>query len=261
MESEVDLVSSRLTGFPISLGLSFAATAPTPSSPPMFSFTSAQRFRLRHLVALFCLVAISLPAAFLFAQESASPTPTPASPPKVHLSTQHAAMCVVKVGDAMPGLQLADARANDATKLTLDQLQGEQATVVVFWQGAGYMAKTLLRDLGPDVMEPLADHGVSVVAVAVDTPAKEALALADKLNYAGPVLLDSDGQAFAQVGSTRLPRVYVLDAEGKIVWFDIEYSSATRRELRQTLQSLVTKKTKAGSDSEAGESEAKPSAE
>jgi hypothetical protein len=52
-------------------------------------------------------------------------------------------------------------------------------------------------------------------------------------------LLDPEGKAFAQVGSEKLPRVFVLDGAGKIVWFDLEYSHSTRRELKQAVQKLV----------------------
>jgi hypothetical protein len=72
-------------------------------------------------------------------------------------------------------------------------------------------------------------------------PAEDALAVAEESEYTGPVELDPEGEYFAQLGAGRLPRIYVLDATGKIVWMDIEYSQATRRELRQTLQALTAK--------------------
>ena len=51
--------------------------------------------------------------------------------------------------------------------------------------------------------------------------------------------LDADGNAFAQVGSQKLPRTYLLDPTGKILWFDIEYSLGTRRELNQALRAVA----------------------
>ena len=42
-------------------------------------------------------------------------------------------------------------------------------------------------------------------------------------------------------GMVRMPRVYVLDADGKIVWFDIEYSQSTQRELKQAIEALTGK--------------------
>ena len=66
-------------------------------------------------------------------------------------------------------------------------------------------------------------------------------------------LLDADGKAFAQVGSERLPRVFVVDPAGKILWFDIEYSQTTRRELHQALHAAT------GAPPEEPADDAKPS--
>jgi hypothetical protein len=33
--------------------------------------------------------------------------------------------------------------------------------------------------------------------------------------------------------------VYLLDPQGKVLWFDIDYSLATRRELNQALRAVV----------------------
>ncbi|MEM9659649.1 MAG: hypothetical protein AAF961_14915, partial [Planctomycetota bacterium] len=54
-----------------------------------------------------------------------------------------------------------------------------------------------------------------------------------------PELVDAEGVAFAKLGAKLLPRIYVLDAQGSVVWFDIEYSEATRRELRQAIAALT----------------------
>ena len=54
-----------------------------------------------------------------------------------------------------------------------------------------------------------------------------------------PTLLDADGKAFAQIGSEKMPRTFLLDPQGKILWFDIEYSLSTRRELHQALRSVT----------------------
>lgn len=44
---------------------------------------------------------------------------------------------------------------------------------------------------------------------------------------------------FEQVGAKKFPWTLVLDANGKIIYFDLEYSSATRRELKQALLATV----------------------
>jgi hypothetical protein len=59
--------------------------------------------------------------------------------------------------------------------------------------------------------------------------------LAVKHGVTIPSLLDSDGAAFGQVATSLLPRTYLLDAAGRIVWFDLEYSRSQRLELHNAV--------------------------
>src|SRR3954466_10651830 len=101
------------------------------------------------------------------------------------------------------------------------------------------MAQQQLADIKTDIVEPFHNGGVAVVGVAVDEPDKDAEATIRKSGANIPNLNDADGKAFAQIGTGRFPRTYVLDPSGKIVWFDIEYSLATRRELHQALEAIT----------------------
>lgn len=152
--------------------------------------------------------------------------------PPVALSAGHQKMCRVGVGDAMPELSLANAKG-DATKLA--SLYGKQATVVALVGEEGWMAKQLLADLSGDVAQLYGTRGVATVLVNVGDNEQEEL----RLGFATTTLADPSGKQFAKLGSGRVPRVYVLDAKGQIVWFDIEYSRSTRRELKQTLAAVV----------------------
>lgn len=160
----------------------------------------------------------------------------PASIPPVVLSKGHQALCRVKVGDTMPAIELA--QVGDGRK-KLANLFGQTATVVVFWQGNRRMALEELADLGPDVVAPFGPEGVAVVGIAVNESAASAQAALQKSGAKFPNLLDADGTVFGQVGSKKLPRTYLVDSQGKILWFDIEYSQATRRELHQALRAVT----------------------
>ena len=48
-------------------------------------------------------------------------------------------------------------------------------------------------------------------------------------------LVDSNSKLFGQVAKSHVPRTYVLDKDGKILWFDLEYSQSTRRSLTNAL--------------------------
>lgn len=157
-----------------------------------------------------------------------------ANVPPVLLASEHAGLCKVNVGDAFPAIALPKVGGGDAK---VADLAGKKATVVLFWAPDRWMAEGALADLA---IEAAAFGGkgagfVGIVEGPADGKADELIKSAGGLTQ----LTDADGAALGQVGASALPRIYVLDSAGKIAWFDIEYSEATRRELRQTLAELT----------------------
>ena len=184
-----------------------------------------------------CLAAIVIAlVARGAAAQDATPAAAAATIPPVHLSEGHAELCRVKVGDTMPAITLPRL-GGEAARLV--DFYGSRATVVVFWKSDRRMSRTQLADLGPDVVEPFGQQGVSVVTIAVQESADRAQEVLEQTGAAAPTLIDADGAAFAQVGSARLPRTYVLDPQGRVLWFDIEYSLSTRRELQRSLRAIT----------------------
>jgi peroxiredoxin len=175
------------------------------------------------------------------AQTPAQPAPPPAAPtmPPVVLSAAYREMCVVLTGDPMPEGELADATGQT---VKLDALRGERLTVVFFFENGDTpdkiaLAATALEDLAVEVVEPFAAKGAKVVAINVGAGADAVGEAAAKAPF--PVLSDPEGKYFAKVGSVQLPRVYVLDAAGKIMWFDLEFSRTTRRDLHRAILAML----------------------
>ena len=79
-------------------------------------------------------------------------------------------------------------------------------------------------------------EGLRVVAVNEGDTAESVKSLVEKAAATFPCLLDPDGALFDQVATEKLPRVYLLDAEGTILWFDLEFSRTTRDKLLQAIQ-------------------------
>ncbi len=157
--------------------------------------------------------------------------------PTVVLSEAHAEMCKVKVGDSLPDMTLPDLRGDEHR---LADLYGERLTVVLFWHRQNAYAVEQFRRLGRETFDAFSQYGVAVVAVNTgDT--------ADLVKDVAPPegrfasLLDSDGAALDLIATERLPRTYLLDAEGKILWFDIEYSRASARELKSAVYHFLRK--------------------
>lgn len=180
------------------------------------------------------------------AQSQAKPThytvrkavapPVASAIPRVLLSAGHAKLCLVGVGEAFPTVSLP-LLGGQPTELAT--LRGKQATLVLFWHPDRWMARTALIDMQRDIADKFDAQQVAVVGIAVRQAAGSVQAALNTAKATFPQLIDTEGQAFDAVGTLALPRLYVLDSAGQIVWFDIEYSEGTRRELWQTLQELT----------------------
>ena len=118
----------------------------------------------------------------------------------------------------------------------MSEFYGTRLTVICFWASRSPLAVWQLDDLSADVVEVYKSNGVQVVAINVKESASEVKSTLEKVEISYPVLLDEDGSGFSQVATTHLPRTYVLDAEGKILWFDLGYARETRRHLDQAIR-------------------------
>jgi peroxiredoxin len=164
--------------------------------------------------------------------------PPPPTIPEVLLPDALRETCIVAVGDPMPDARLRDLAGEEHS---LGDLRGEKLTVVFFWtrgssEFSAIAAQTQLEDLQQDVYEPYEQKGVRVIAVNEGNDPESVRKLVEQAAVGYPVLLDADGALFAKVATEELPRAYLLDAEGKILWFDLEYSETTRANLMQAIQ-------------------------
>lgn len=162
-----------------------------------------------------------------------------AAMPKVVLTAPMKADCVIGVGDRLPEGPLSDASGK---LISLESLRGKTATVVFFFGPAKTnegraLVVSALEDLATEVALPWSGKGVAVAAVGVGVASEELQALRSKAEY--PILNDPAGAYFALVAKSQLPRVYLVDGTGHVVWFDIEFSRTTRRDLMRALTALA----------------------
>lgn len=160
------------------------------------------------------------------------PEPEEIWKPTVILSKAHEATCRVKEGDLFPSINLPDPAGKTRS---LTDHYGQRLTVVVFWTTRHRFADEQFSYLVPEVVSRYAGHGVNLVAINVGDPEAEVRQRIKDTGAKFPNLLDGSRIAFAQVATMKLPRTYLLDAGGKILWLDLEYSRGTRRELQNAI--------------------------
>ncbi|MDC0937222.1 redoxin family protein [Pirellulales bacterium] len=175
-------------------------------------------------------------AVALLAADAANPPAPAAEVPPVLLTETHRKRCKLKTGDAFPAMTLP--RLN-GQPTDLKSLYGKQATIVVLWDRESWMTRAALSDLAKDIPRLFGKMPVELVGIAVGQSPAEANKLLAQTGAKFPHLLDADAAAAKNVSTAVLPQIYALDGAGTVVWFDIEYSESTRRELRQALEALV----------------------
>jgi peroxiredoxin len=156
--------------------------------------------------------------------------------PNVALSDQHSKSCPIKVGQDFPNLTLTDQAGKS---LELNKARGRY-TLVVLWSASVPSAVEEFGDLDAYAYQPYKNVGLNVVAV--HTPAgktQKPTEVLQKVKPAFTTLNDTNGELWEKLGKGSLPRTFLLDGQGKVLWFDIEYSRETRRQLQQALQSVI----------------------
>jgi|GEM_PF-3949999 len=152
--------------------------------------------------------------------------------PEVILSAGHKATCVKLVGDKIGDLTVTDI---NSTKHKLNKLLSDKLTVLVFWNDNSRAGVEQFRRIPVEILAPFAKHRVKVIAANVGGDLEKTKMLtgdaADKIVS----LVDADQSLFKHFAKSRVPRTYLLDKNGKVLWFDIEYSQSMQRELENAL--------------------------
>jgi peroxiredoxin len=165
--------------------------------------------------------------------------PPPPTIPKVELSNEIRAACLIGTGDTMPRAELP---SPDGKMHPLESLAGHKLTVVCLWsigttRRSQLVSEGVLEDLTNGVAEPFAKKDVRVIGICVGDPPEIVQEQAAKVRAAFPILLDPKGEYFAKLAKDkRMPRTYLLDSGGRILWFDVQFSNSTRRELVQSIR-------------------------
>jgi len=177
-------------------------------------------------------------------EEKARPKQPPEPPPapklpEVKMPATLAETCLVKVGGSIPEVQLANL---EGKQVALRSLFGKKLTVLLFWGSENLYATQALELLDLDVAKPFAEMGGGVVGVSGKDSPEAARKAVEGAGVKYPNLVDPKGEFFAKVATEKVPRVYLLDPTGKVLWLDIEYSSSTRRDLERAIKFVLGEK-------------------
>jgi peroxiredoxin len=167
------------------------------------------------------------------------PLPPPSTIPQVVLSDALRAVCVVGVSDKMPEVELPDPAGN---LHTLSSMYGQKLTVVCVWTigdspRSRLMATRTLKDLVKSIAEPFGEKGVRLIGIDVGDPPAAVQQRMAEAEATFPTLLDPKGEFCGKLATDRkMPRAYLLDSSGRILWFDVELPRDSLHDLVQGIR-------------------------
>ncbi len=165
----------------------------------------------------------------------------PAEPPpkqeiaKIEMTAGQRAKCLVKQDDVMPEAQVQDFEGQSHS---LQGMYGEKLTVIHFWTDGEdpFVTEDMLELLQRRVLDPFQEKGLRMVGINEGNTVE---AIGQRMTAAGatfPMFLDPGRVCFKKVATEGLPRTYLLDSQGTILWFDVEFSQASLDELIHSIQ-------------------------
>ncbi len=158
--------------------------------------------------------------------------------PKVVLTEAQAQACRARMGADFPDIQLPDLAGQEQS---LHKLFGPKLTVIAVWSGTKPSAREELADLGPTVLDRFSGNGVAVAGINTLDDPQLARELVQQSGARFPNLSDRNGTALEGMAGGKVPCTFLVDATGKILWFDIEYSRTTRRDLVEAIRYTLTR--------------------
>jgi thiol-disulfide isomerase/thioredoxin len=124
----------------------------------------------------------------------------------------------------------------DGTPVSLTGLSG-QVVVMEFWATWCAPCRQSLPSLEA-IAKKYKDRGVSVLLINVEESADSVRRWMGR-RYTTPVLLDGNGAVSGQYGVSSIPRLFVLNQAGQLVWMHAGYGGGLEQSLSMILDDLL----------------------
>lgn len=168
-------------------------------------------------------------------------------PPEIpKLSITDRETCIVFQGDPIPAATLPDL---DGNSHRLQDLLGDKVTVILFWSSGDKRAVRALGYAGekvPEFRKPHTEKEARLIGINVGDSPEAARKAVQSEGVEFINLLDEDASLFHHVATEGLPRVYLVDAEGKILWLEDQYRTTTEDALRQAMGAVLNGEDRSG---------------
>ena len=184
-------------------------------------------------LAIMLLTLVALVAAILFwpteatAIEGAVPT----------TQDDVAATTLIHEGDIAPDFTV---EMLDGSKVTLSELRGK-VVLLSFWATWCPPCRQEMAHMQKGVIDPFAGQDLVVLPISRGEKRETVENYLNKMGHTFPVGLDGDQSIYRKYASNYIPRSFVVDKDGKVVYVAVGYDETIGEEINAAIKAALAK--------------------
>lgn len=180
------------------------------------------------LLAITAYLIISLPENEAQAAEGSVATLVEDEPDDLAETT------LINAGDAAPDFTV---EMLDGSRVTLSALQGKP-TLLIFWATWCPPCRLELSKLQEHIIDRYGDK-INVLPISRGEERAKVEEYISKMGYTFAVGLDGDQSIYRKYATNYIPRCFVIDAKGKVLYSGVGYDEAIAKEVEQNIEKAL----------------------
>ena len=180
------------------------------------------------LIAITAYIIITLPSEEAQAAEGSVATLVEDEPDDLAETT------LINAGDMAPDFTV---EMLDGSKVTLSALQGKP-TLLIFWATWCPPCRLELSKLQEHIIDRYGDK-INVLPISRGEERAKVEEYISKMGYTFAVGLDGDQSIYRKYATNYIPRCFVIDAKGKVLYSGVGYDEAIAKEVEQNIEKAL----------------------
>lgn len=180
------------------------------------------------LIAITAYIIITLPSEEAQAAEGSVATLVEDEPDDLAQTT------LINAGDVAPDFTV---EMLDGGKVTLSALQGKP-TLLIFWATWCPPCRLELSKLQEHIIDHYGDK-INVLPISRGEERAKVEEYISKMGYTFAVGLDGDQSIYRKYATNYIPRCFVIDAKGKVLYSGVGYDEAIAKEVEQNIEKAL----------------------
>ena len=180
------------------------------------------------LIAITAYIIITLPSEEAQAAEGSVATLVEDEPDDLAKTT------LINAGDIAPDFTV---EMLDGSKVTLSALQGKP-TLLIFWATWCPPCRLELSKLQEHIIDRYGDK-INVLPISRGEERAKVEEYISKMGYTFAVGLDGDQSIYRKYATNYIPRCFVIDAKGKVLYSGVGYDEAIAKEVEQNIEKAL----------------------